>query len=111
GEGSTRGVYLNQGGSWSSTPDPTWVPKTDLVMHDCGNEEFDNGVRLVDINGDHLPDLVQSVQPDDNSWQINVWLNTGNGWGNAENPSNWRIPEKFVAIYIVDFGGGVTKKV
>ena len=49
----------------------TWGPE----------DNYDNAVRLGDVNGDGLTDLVQSYGT--NSSKHRVWLNNGAGWSLA----------------------------
>lgn len=71
-------VWLNTGSAWTTTPDPIWstsIPVT-FFKEESNGDQTDNGVRLVDINGDGLPDFAKKTSASDS----NVWLNTGNGW-------------------------------
>jgi RHS repeat-associated protein len=83
---NVQGVYLNKrdGTGWASAP--SWsIP----VYFKNGG---DQGVRLVDVNGDGLLDLVQSFY--DSSNHQAVYLNKGDGTGWALDTS-WTIPEYF----------------
>lgn len=68
-------VYINTGGAWSYDPSYALPPGMSIVYHWCGGATLDNGVRVLDINGDGLDDLVRSV-PEGHA----VWINNGHGW-------------------------------
>jgi RHS repeat-associated protein len=107
--GGTRQTYLkNPGGSgWSPAASGTFDVPTYFVMADCGhgNQNYDPGVRLVDINGDHLPDVVQSFTWNGGPQTSYVWINTGTTWGPPQQagpapqpPGAWIVPVAFAAI-------------
>jgi RHS repeat-associated protein len=76
----TQGVYLNTGNGWSPTPSATWtIP---AYFSDTQNTlHGDIGVRVADVNGDGLPDIVQSYRNIDGTIITkNAWINTGTGW-------------------------------
>src|SRR3989338_8605402 len=64
-------TWLNNGNGW--TQDPLWnVPGAAGFANTTAE---DNGVRIVDVNGDRLPDLIQGFDTN-----LNTWLNNGSGW-------------------------------
>jgi RHS repeat-associated protein len=70
-----RMTLLNTGRGWSSDADLDWFLPVPLV-----NEGLpDNGVRFLDVNGDALPDLLQSIDIGGDEIR-RVWLNSGQGW-------------------------------
>ncbi|MFC1546677.1 toxin TcdB middle/N-terminal domain-containing protein, partial [bacterium] len=82
--GSDRKVWLNNGNGWTKEPaDSSWVPPTDFIGNYTDEGYFDTGARLIDINGDGLPDIVQYLDNDDKDKRA-TWLNTGNGWEKRE---------------------------
>lgn len=86
-------VYRNTGTGWSL--DSPWsVPADAGFVTDSGE---DNAVRLADVNGDGLADLVQSYGTDPGRQR--VWLNTGSGW----QLSDWTVPAE--AGFVTDDGG------
>jgi RHS repeat-associated protein len=102
-------VYLNNGSGW--TYDATW----DLLYAFVGSSGEDFGMRMGDINGDGLPDVV--CHNDKTSGvscprsQPQVYLNNGSGWVDVS--STWLFPiqpdnpprrEYFVASGFVDAG-------
>jgi RHS repeat-associated protein len=95
---SIRQTFLNSRGAWLPAPAGTWELKEDFVVHDCGHEEYDNGLRLLDIDGDQLPDLVQSILVLEGPPVTRVWINTGAGWGQPEPAGRWNVPEFFVKL-------------
>src|SRR6266487_3038820 len=69
-------VLLNTGSSWSTTWS-TWLNA------DLGVQLSYNNIKLIDVNGDGLPDIVKSSNcggPCD-TWQVS--LNTGSGWSST----------------------------
>lgn len=85
--GST--VYLNTGVGWSSAP--SWNFPTVLM-----NASSDSGARIVDLNGDGLPDVIRSTD----LFQ-QVWLNNGSGWQTTD---SWSPPTTFKTTTIPDTG-------
>jgi len=54
---------------------------------------------MIDINGDGLPDWVQHEADDSGGTKMNIWMNTGDGFGipdpnnlNAPSQVNWNVP-------------------
>src|SRR5262249_51164316 len=77
------------GSHWSATSAATWAPPFDFVS--AGSAQWPNGydlgVRMGDVNGDGLVDLVRAwcATADypcnaTNKGIREVWLNTGSGW-------------------------------
>lgn len=90
---SEKQVWLNNGQGWSA-PNATWaatIPTHFLV------DDSDNGVRLIDVNGDGKPDFVQSK----GGLAKSVWLNNGNGW-DATPDSSW---SAFPAFFLASVDG------
>jgi len=88
-----RNAWINNGQGF--VPTPSWaVPDASLCFTVTGPKESwfrDNGVSLVDVNGDGFPDLVQSVVIDAVGSARRVRLNTGSGWATSDSPE-WIIP-------------------
>jgi len=91
--GYDRHVYLNTGSGWSLS---SWSIPFDFV--DAG---VDQGVRLVDVNGDGLVDILKSSNLA--SAERQAWLNNGAGWVNS---SDWLLPTGvyFTETSILDTG-------
>lgn len=70
---SSSYVYLNTGLGWA-TSTSTWSVPVDFTT-----SGGDNYVRIVDVNGDGLPDLIQSYYFSSGSAN-HVWINNGGGW-------------------------------
>ncbi|MCF7860963.1 FG-GAP-like repeat-containing protein, partial [Candidatus Woesearchaeota archaeon] len=68
GQGSS--AYMNTGSGWVSNS--SWVPPVEFIT-EYGR---DKGTRIVDVNGDGLPDIIQEAYGLGDS----AYLNTGNGW-------------------------------
>jgi RHS repeat-associated protein len=83
---TTYAAYINNGHGW--TLDPTWDPPLPLA----GNGA-DNGVRIADVNGDGLPDILSGVDVSGSS-SFSAYINNGHGW--TSDPS-WDSPEVFLA--------------
>lgn len=90
----TKKVYINDGSGWHH--DSSWT----LPVFFTGlgyNRLWDAGARIGDVNGDGLPDIVQSVVDNDGDiTSENVYINTGSGWTSN---NTWVVPEGFVACY------------
>jgi RHS repeat-associated protein len=97
---SVREVYINAGGRW--TLDTSYTLPADFVVHKCGGGEFDNGLRVIDINGDGLEDLVRSVTCD--LPVVTVWINNGHGWTQAPDGA-WSVPAAFTVDPFCDEPG------
>ena len=67
-ESSAKLVYLNNGTGWQNF--------SNFVVPDyfITSSNQDNGLRLIDLNNDGLPDLIKGGIPG------NAWLNNGTGW-------------------------------
>jgi len=86
-------TYQTKTAGWGSNLS-TWNIPLDFVAE--GGTEFDIfdlGVRLADVNGDGLVDLVQNIvstRGGKTDTYQGVYLNTGSGWSNTKN--GWMIP-------------------
>jgi RHS repeat-associated protein len=77
--GLSTSAWLNNANGWSRATQ--FNPPVAFLYSGTGHSFWQNGgsdtkARLVDINGDALPDIVQYLS----STTIHAWLNTGNGW-------------------------------
>jgi len=65
-------AWINNGSGWVN--DSTWItpPQSDFVNY----EQLDVGIRLVDVNGDGLVDIVKNRAYIDRQ----AWINNGSGW-------------------------------
>jgi len=81
-------VYINTGSGWKESTEwqiPDTISEKLAPNGDysgIGELNYGSGsFRMLDINGDGLPDIVGSSVTDSNSGTYpNVWLNTGHGW-------------------------------
>ncbi|HSP96255.1 MAG TPA: toxin TcdB middle/N-terminal domain-containing protein [Candidatus Dormibacteraeota bacterium] len=90
-------VYLNTGTGFEATPLPAWPAPVGTIGDHVANG---TGQALVDFNGDGLPDVVRSGYPGGGAWTdprcqqsdtayascLEVYLNTGQGFGAMEPP-------------------------
>lgn len=80
-----RDIWLNNGTGF--VEDPNWSVESDIFFHvGWVSGGIDTGVRIADINGDSLPDIVKSYC-NSPPWlcsnpERRVWINTGSGWRN-----------------------------
>lgn len=78
--GTTRAykAYLNNGSGFTSVND--WIPPVSFVVWNNNGVNKDAGVRLADINGDGLLDIIQLYRSQVNcctTYDPRVWLNKG----------------------------------
>jgi len=98
----TVGAWINTGSGWVASS--TWNPPTSFNNRQMFSQTGDIGVRIVDVNGDGLPDIIQSYTNSDGSLGTSTaWINTGAGWITS---SSWNPPAYF-ANYNVAIGGDV----
>ncbi len=84
-------VLLNDGAGWGNTPAPGWTLPHRFVVDDV-----DQGMRLVDVNGDGLPEAIKSRDGSPRA----IYMNTGLGWGPAN--AGYQFPAALPALV----GGG-----
>lgn len=72
---SHMGAWINNGNGWTYAPE--WTPPAALGYR-IGKVVDANGTRIIDLNGDGLPDLVMHVW--ENASYQGAWLNNGHGW-------------------------------
>ena len=70
--GSTRRAWKNIDSGWNL--DFAWYPPSDIEFVDSLTNPKDQGVRVVDVNGDNLPDILLA------DFYRKAWLNNGYGW-------------------------------
>lgn len=88
---SLREVWLNNGQGWND-PGEYALPSGFQFVNTNGCDQEDRGVRLADINGDGLPDLLRARENENSV----VYLNNGsNGWYNAP---EWQLPLDFLKL-------------
>jgi hypothetical protein len=69
----TTFAWQNATAGWTSTP--SFAPPT-AISHYTGSTNIDYGVRVLDVNGDGLPDYLKC----EGGSSCQAWLNTGSGW-------------------------------
>ncbi|MBU0757621.1 MAG: VCBS repeat-containing protein, partial [Nanoarchaeota archaeon] len=86
-DGLDKKTYLNNGSGWTDATSSWDIPE--YFFDGSG----DTGLRLVDVNGDGLPDLIKGTS--------SAWLNNGKGWtGNSQ----WVSPIDFINSSRNDIG-------
>jgi len=104
GKENNRKTWLNNGNNW--TENPSWIIPADAYFIKSTSVD-DQGVRLADINGDGLTDIIKA----NGSRYEDTWINNGNGWMKDQ---SWNVPERasFVSslgnnkgVRIVDVNG------
>ena len=97
-----RDIYINNGTDWEL--DDSYNFPTYFNMNSYGNS-IDAGVRLVDLNGDSLVDVVKSIGCG-TSLCTGAWLNNGHGWSSTNDfqaPVGFSAPE-YVFLQNQDIG-------
>ena len=86
---SQKTAWINNGTGW--TQDDNWEPPVCFRKIQSGNH--DEGIRLADINGDGLVDVLEGLDTGScGDGQKTAWINNGTGW--VEN-DNWEPPTCF----------------
>lgn len=103
----TYAVYLNQG------LDKTWTSGlgynfSSEILSYSGSVPYDSGLRFLDVNGDHLSDLVSSTTGStgiySNTYSVQIAGNDTTGWTSARS-ADFPVPVGFVQQ---GSGGGIT---
>lgn len=84
--GTHYAAYMNTGHGWATST--VWTPPAPFVANG-----LDNGVRVADLNGDGLPDMIQAYTDASSTAHYNVWMNNGNGWATS---TLWASPLPFM---------------
>lgn len=89
GKGSAKYVYLNNGSGW--TYNSSWAFPLQGFVDSSGQ---DYGLRMADINGDNLPDILCHNEMTNGTCSKNnaeIYMNTGSGWTQS---GTWGFPVK-----------------
>lgn len=81
----TKNAWLNNGSGWVSSS--IWLPPDVFTS----SSRIDNGLRLLDLNGDGLTDIFQDYK-NGSTTEREAFINNGNGWSNS---TSWNSPEPF----------------
>ena len=84
-------VYINQGNGIGWSEDTNYTIPVYFVV----SNGYDNGARLVDVNGDGLTDIVYSLYCSSTLTDV-VYINQGDGTG-WEEDTNWSVPVPFTS--------------
>ena len=83
-------VWLNNGSGW--TKSTTWT----MPVHPKGDGTYYGSIVtgqatdiIMDVNGDGLPDWVETIYSATSNETYDVWLNTGTGWVRS---TSWALP-------------------
>ena len=88
GVGTSSAIaYMDTGTGWATST--VWAPPIPFVA--AGG--LDNGTRVVDVNGDGLPDVIQGYADASGTAHYASYLNTGLGWATS---TIWNPPAPFV---------------
>ncbi|EKD56074.1 MAG: hypothetical protein ACD_58C00304G0002 [uncultured bacterium] len=106
GGGSWFHVWLNTGSGWSENS--TWTNKyinnigVPFISWQQNGPQWDQGLQLVDVNGDGLADFIRGLNDKQGTEYREVWLNNGSGWIKA----NYSLPSCFIGwwSYSLDQG-------
>ncbi|MDQ7814929.1 MAG: DUF2341 domain-containing protein [Patescibacteria group bacterium] len=79
-------AWINNGHGWDS--DSSWYPPVLLMS----NTFQDIGYRVVDINGDGLPDIIRGYDDGAGHYTNEAYINNGHGW---DSDSDWLPPVQF----------------
>ena len=82
--GDSEDVFVNTGDSWISSGEIPYEAQF-VAKDSLSNFKRDTGVRLVDVNGDGLDDIIKGVKSE--SYIANpkkTWINKGTRWVNNE---------------------------
>ncbi|MBX3724133.1 MAG: VCBS repeat-containing protein [Turneriella sp.] len=74
------GAWINTGNGWAYSPQ--WNPPVSIWFSANGKKD-NEGVEILDINNDGLPDIVKFLHDGGSSNYVGAWLNNGNGWSYA----------------------------
>jgi RHS repeat-associated protein len=108
---TTRAAWINNGTGWSLSPG--YAPPAAFVGRSTGTlSGYDEGTRLLELNGDGRPDLVQkwfSCVDQLCSPSGGAWINTGSGWASFP---DYTVPEparfsELTSSYPYGLGGGL----
>jgi hypothetical protein len=75
-------AWTNTGSGWQLNDN--WNPPA-VISYMSDSKSVDNGVRIVDVTGDGLPDFLKCST----AGQCKAWINTGSGW---QRNDNWKPP-------------------
>ncbi|MES2436602.1 MAG: RHS repeat-associated core domain-containing protein [Patescibacteria group bacterium] len=88
-------VYINTGSGFATSTD--WVIPVYFVYNATQQHTRDLGVRMADVNGDDLPDILEGRTYSNGSGGTttvkNVFINTGTGFATS---TSWTLPVDFV---------------
>lgn len=102
GDNGESEIWINNGTGWVNNTGWSWpTGGCDVGTGDTNRLCFvsgpgNTGVRLSDIDGDGLPDIVRAKEIAGDNGEFEAWLNNGTGWTSAADRSssiNWTWPK------------------
>ena len=76
-------VFLNNGdGTWTNNTglQPPILFRKNEIRGGSHDDTWDQGVRVVDVNGDLLPDIIKAEDNGNGNGGFDAYINTGSGW-------------------------------
>jgi RHS repeat-associated protein len=73
----TRSAWMNSGEGWMHAPH---YASPEIFGVELRGAYEDHGARIVDVNGDGLPDIISGRYWNSGSHSKRGWINTGSGW-------------------------------
>ena len=93
GGGNQSISHLNTGRGWMANPSPEWkIPDSAFVADAVTTDgQGDHGIRIMDINGDGLVDILHSYRHSKDNVTRHAWVNNGMTWVEKPNftPCHW----------------------
>jgi YD repeat-containing protein len=99
-------ICINNGSGWDCQPGEGKLPTPPFVVISrapgFSANSYDWGMRLADLNGDGLVDIMMAFKQDSKNFLKGVWLNTGkNSWEEVKD-GRWSPPYSFVKYAVAD---------
>jgi len=100
-------VCINNGSGWDCEDRDDLLPSAPfvIVMRSPGfsAHSYDMGIRLADLNGDGLVDMIRSIGSDEGNPQTSVWLNGGDNSWRPVTDGRWAPPRPFASAAVTNW--------